>query len=298
MAQVAINVRASAPAGAGRIFSLNTARVVARPKLAKFGLVILGIFIVAAIFAPLLSPKDPERVNGSDSLEGPSSTYLLGADRLGRDQLSRLIFGARISLLISFVGVGAAVVVGVAIGTIAGWAGKWTDEILMRVMDALAAFPSLVLALALVATLGGAVHNIIIVLAIVYTPGIARIVRSEVLSVRERDYILASVAHGADSTRIIIRHLLPNSLAPVIVNASLAFGSAIILEASLSFLGVGVKPPTPTWGGMLRNAFEVVDRAPMLTIVPGVAIFLVVLSFNFVGDALRDALDPRLRNVI
>jgi peptide/nickel transport system permease protein len=264
-------------------------------RLARFGLVVLAIFAVLAVFAPWLSPQDPIQTHPRDSLERPGSTYWLGADRLGRDQFSRIIWGARVSLTIGVVGVGIATLSGITVGMLAGWAGKWADEVLMRIMDTLAAFPSIVLALTLVAITGGAVVNIIIVVGLVYTPAIARVIRSQVLSEKERDYIVAAISTGASSRRVIVRHLLPNTLAPVIVQASLGFGAAILLEASLSFLGVGVKAPTPTWGGMLRNAFEVVEIAPFLTYVPGFAIFIVVLSFNFVGDALRDALDPRLR---
>jgi peptide/nickel transport system permease protein len=266
-----------------------------RARMAKLGLLILLIAVTAAIFAPLLAVHDPVKTHPSDSLAQPGEKYWLGADRLGRDQVSRLIYGARVSLTVGVLGVLVAVAGGITIGTVAGWAGKWTDEVLMRAMDALASFPSLVLALALVAITGGAMRNIVIVMAAVFTPSIARVIRGQVLSVRERDYVTAAVATGASGFRIIFQHLIPNSLAPVIVQASVAFGAAIILEASLSFLGVGVKPPTPTWGGMLRHAFEVVDRAPWLTFMPGLVIFLIVLSFNFVGDALRDALDPRLR---
>jgi peptide/nickel transport system permease protein len=263
--------------------------------MAKLGVIILLIAVTTAVFAPLLAPYDPIKIHPTDSLAKPGGEYWLGADRLGRDQVSRLIYGARVSLTVAVAGVLVAVAGGITVGTVAGWVGKWTDEILMRAMDALASFPSLILALALVAVTGGAIRNIIIVMAMVYTPSIARVIRSQILSVREREYVTAAVATGASNSRIILKHLIPNSLAPVIVQASVAFGSAILLEASLSFLGVGVKPPSPTWGGMLRHAFEVVDRAPWLTFMPGFVIFLVVLSFNFVGDALRDALDPRLR---
>lgn len=266
-----------------------------RLRLARFGLVVLSIFIICAVFAPWLSPKDPIQTHPRDTLKRPGSTYWLGADRLGRDQLSRIIWGARVSLTIGVAGVGIATLAGITIGTFAGWAGKWPDEILMRVMDALAAFPSIVLALTLVAITGGAVVNIIIVIGLVFTPAIARVIRSQVLSEKQRDYIASAIATGASPSRVILYHLIPNTLAPVIVQASIGFGAAILLEASLSFLGVGVRAPTPTWGGMLRNAFEVVEQAPFLTYVPGFAIFIVVLSFNFVGDALRDALDPRLR---
>lgn len=279
----------------GRSLLLVTAREVLRARMAQLGVLILLVALATAVFAPLLAPYDPVKVHPTDSLAQPGSEYWLGADRLGRDQVSRLIYGARVSLTVGISGVLIAVAGGITVGTVAGWVGKWTDEVLMRAMDALASFPSLILALALVAVTGGAIRNIIIVMAAVYTPSIARVIRSQVLSVRERDYVTAATSIGASNSRIILRHLIPNSLAPVIVQASVAFGSAILLEASLSFLGVGVKPPTPTWGGMLRHAFEVVDRAPWLTFMPGLVIFLVVLSFNFVGDALRDALDPRLR---
>lgn len=265
-------------------------------RLARVGLFILVVFVVVAVFAPWITPMDPIEIHPRDSLERPGAKYLLGADRLGRDQLSRLIYGARISLAIAGSGVAAAVVAGVAIGAIAGWVGKWIDEILMRIMDSLASLPNIVLALTLVAITGGAIPNIILVVALVQTPSIARVVRSQVLSERERDYVTAAISTGSSPFRVVSRHVLPNTMAPVIIQASIGFGGAILLEASLSFLGVGVQAPTPTWGGMLRNAFEVVSLAPFLTFVPGFTIFIVVLSFNFVGDALRDVLDPKLRN--
>jgi peptide/nickel transport system permease protein len=266
-------------------------------RLARFGLVVLVIFIVLAVFAPWLAPMDPIEIHPRDSLQRPGSEYWLGADRLGRDQLSRLMYGARVSLSIAVLGVGIAVIAGVAIGATAGWVGKWPDEILMRIMDSLASLPNIVLALTLVAITGGAVGNIILVVALVQTPSIARVIRSQVLSERERDYVTAAISTGASPFRVLLRYVIPNTLAPVIIQASIGFGGAILLEASLSFLGVGVQAPTPTWGGMLRNAFEVVSLAPFLTFVPGLVLFIVVLSFNFVGDALRDVLDPRLRNV-
>ena len=265
-------------------------------RLARFGLVVLGLFIFLAVFAPLISPFDPIEIHPRDSLERPGSQYWLGADRLGRDQLSRLISGARVSLIIGGAGVGMAVVAGVSIGATAGWAGKWIDEGLMRVMDSVAALPNIVFALTLVAITGGSIPNIIIIVGLVQTPSIARVVRSQMLSERERDYVTAAISTGASPLRVVARHVIPNTLAPVIIQASIGFGGAILLEASLSFLGVGVPAPTPTWGGMLRNAFEVVSLAPFLTLVPGFTIFIVVLSFNFVGDALRDVLDPKLRN--
>jgi peptide/nickel transport system permease protein len=270
-------------------------REMMRVRLAKVSFVILAIAILAAIFAPVVVPRDPYGLDTANSLSKPSSTYWLGADRLGRDQLSRLIYGARVSLIIGTASVAISVAAAIAIGTVAGYFGKWSDEILMRIMDAIAAFPGLLLALGLVAITGGAMLNVIIAIAVTSTPGKARLIRSQVLSVKERDYTLAAKAIGAPSSRIILSYLIPNSLAPVIVAATLSLGVAIITEASLSFLGVGVKPPTPTWGGMLRHAFETVERAPWLTFSPGLAIFIVVLAFNFLGDALRDVLDPRLK---
>jgi peptide/nickel transport system permease protein len=263
--------------------------------MAKFAAIVLFVAFIAAVFAPWLAPHDPAKSRPWDSLKAPSSKYWLGADRLGRDQLSRLIYGARISLVIGVGGVSMAVILGVLIGVTAGWYGRFWDEVLMRFMDGLSAFPNLLLALSLVAITGGAVINIILVVGIVGTPWVARVIRSQVLSVREREFIMAVTGMGAPPLRIMLKHLIPNCMAPVIVQASLSVAAAILLEASLSFLGVGVKPPTPTWGGMLRGAFETMDQAPWLTLSPGVAIFLVVLAFNFMGDALRDVLDPKLK---
>ena len=273
----------------------HTLRNLMRVRLAKFAAVVLGVTLVAAVFAPWLAPHDPTKAKPWDSLRPPSATYWLGADRLGRDQLSRLLYGARVSLLIGVGGVGIAVLLGMSIGVTAGWYRGVCDELLMRVMDGLSAFPALLLALSLVAIVGGTVLNIILVVGIVGTPWVARVIRSQVLSLREREFIVAVRGLGAKPGRIMLKHLLPNCLAPVIVQASLAIAAAILLEAALSFLGVGVKPPTPTWGGMLRHAFETVSQAPWLTVSPGVMIFLVVLAFNFFGDALRDVLDPKLR---
>jgi peptide/nickel transport system permease protein len=273
----------------------DTLRSLMRVRLSKFAAVVLGMTILVAVLAPWLAPHDPIKSKPWDSLHPPSGQYWLGADRLGRDQLSRLIYGARVSLVIGIGGVGIAVCLGMFIGVTAGWYGGMWDELLMRVMDGLSAFPGLLLALSLVAITGGTMVNIIVVVGIVGTPWVARVTRSQVLSLREREFIVAVRGLGAPPARIMLRHLLPNCLAPIIVQASLSVAAAILLEAGLSFLGVGVKPPTPTWGGMLRHAFETVAQAPWLTVSPGVVIFLVVLAFNFFGDALRDVLDPRLR---
>jgi peptide/nickel transport system permease protein len=273
----------------------RTLRELMRVRLAKFAALVLGVTMIVAVLAPWLAPYDPVKTKPWDSLHPPSSKYWLGADRLGRDQLSRLIYGARVSLLIGVGGVAMAVCLGILIGVTAGWyRGVW-DEVLMRLMDGLSAFPSLLLALALVAITGGTVLNIILVVGIVGTPWVARVIRSQILSLREREFVVAVRGLGARPGRIMLKHLIPNCLAPVIVQASLSIAAAILLEAALSFLGVGVRPPTPTWGGMLRHAFETIGQAPWLTVSPGVMIFLVVLAFNFFGDALRDVLDPKLR---
>ena len=270
-------------------------REMLRLRLAKFAFFIIAITVVAAFFSPLLAPDDPFKMNPMTNLAAPSEQFWIGSDRLGRDQLSRLIYGARISLLIGVLSVAFSVAAGVAIGTVAGYFGHWWDEVLMRFIDGLASIPGILLALGLVAITGGAVINVIIAIAITATPAKARLILAQVLSIKERDYVLAARSIGASNARMIMGHILPNSFAPIIVAATLSLGAAIIAEASLSFLGVGVKPPTPTWGGMLRHAFETVDQAPWLTFAPGAAIFLLVLAFNFAGDALRDVLDPRLR---
>ena len=271
-------------------------REMLRIRLAKFALTIIAITVVAAVFSPLLARNDPYKMDPMNNLSAPTGKFWIGSDRLGRDQLSRLIYGARISLLIGVSSVVLSVIAGVAIGTVAGYFGRWWDEVLMRFIDGLASIPGLLLALGLVAITGGAVLNVILAIAITATPAKARLIRAQVLSIRERDYVMAARSIGASNARMIMGHILPNSFAPIIVAATLSLGAAIIAEASLSFLGVGVKPPTPTWGGMLRHAFETVERAPWLTFTPGAAIFLLVLAFNFAGDALRDVLDPRLRN--
>ena len=265
-------------------------------RLAKFSFFIIALTVVAAVFSPLLARHDPVKINPMNNLAAPSAKFWIGSDRLGRDQLSRIIYGARISLIIGVTSVAFSVVAGVTIGALAGYFGHWWDEVLMRFMDGLASIPALLLALGLVAITGGAVINVILAIAITATPAKARLIRAQVLSIKERDYVLAARSIGSSNSRMILGHILPNSFAPIIVAATLSLGAAIIAEASLSFLGVGVKPPTPTWGGMLRHAFETVEQAPWLTFTPGAAIFLVVLAFNFAGDALRDVLDPRLRN--
>ncbi len=274
----------------------STVRRLLRIPLASFGFAIILIIVLCAIFAPLISPYDPN-FQSKHYFAPPSATNLLGTDQLGRDVLSRLIYGSRIALIVSLGAVGLGIAAGMPIGLISGNARGWLDAVLMRIMDGLLAFPSLIIAVGLVAVLGSTLVNVIIAIGIANVPFIARIVRAQALSVREQAYVTAARSIGASEWRIIFRHIMPNCFAPVIVQGTLGMAYAILTEATLGFLGIGVPPPTPTWGNMLQFAFPVLDRAPWLSIVPGAAIFLLVLAFNFTGDALRDVLDPRLRGL-
>ena len=271
-------------------------RVVRIPQ-AAFGLFIISLTVLSALLAPIIAPLEPEAMDFDYLLSGFSSQHLLGTDQLGRDTLSRLIYGARVALLVSVGSIGLGVLLGVPLGLIAVYFGGWTDDIIMRLMDSLVVFPSLLIAVALAAALGGSVTTIIIAIGVANVPWMARVIRSQGLSIREMDFVAAAEAGGMSPARIILRHILPNSLAPVIVQSTLSMGYAVLVEATLGFIGVGVRPPTPTWGNMLYDAFPMLEQQPMLSIFPGLAIFLLVLSFNFVGDALRDVLDPRLKGI-
>ena len=271
-------------------------RVIRIPQ-AAFGLIIIILTVLSALLAPIIAPLEPEAMDFDYLLSGLSSEHLLGTDQLGRDTLSRLIYGARIALLVSVGSIGLGVLIGVPLGLIAVYFGGWTDDIIMRLMDSLVVFPSLLIAVALAAALGGSVTTIIIAIGVANVPWMARVIRSQGLSIREMDFVAAAEAGGMSPARIIFRHILPNSLAPVIVQSTLSMGYAVLVEATLGFIGVGVRPPTPTWGNMLYDAFPMLEQQPMLSIFPGLAIFLLVLSFNFVGDALRDVLDPRLKGI-
>ena len=274
---------------------LNTMGKLLRIPTAVFGFVVIIIIIICAIFAPLISPQSPTAQDANASLAGPSKIHLLGADQLGRDTLSRIIYGSRVALIVSIGAVGLSTAIGAPIGLISAYSRGWVDEILMRVMDALISFPGLIIAMGLVAVLGANLLNVIIAIAVGNVPWMARVVRSQALSVRERDFVAAARSAGATNNRVIARHIWPNSLAPVIVQGTLGMAYAVLTEAALSFIGVGVPPPTPTWGNMLQFAFPFLDRTPLLSVAPGLAIFLMVLAFNFVGDGLRDILDPRLK---
>lgn len=267
----------------------------ARNRLALIGLwVVLAVFVSAAL-ASFVAPADPKKTNFDALLQPPSRDHLLGTDDLGRDILSRIIFGARTSLLAGVISVGLALSVGLPLGLMSGYFRGQFDNVLMRLTDALLSFPFLVLALAIAAVLGAGLGKAMIAIGIVFTPGFIRLSRAQVLSEREKVYVEAARALGASDARIIWRHILPNSLSPVLVQASLAMAAAITAEATLSFLGLGTQPPTPSWGSMLNIAQAYLGKAPWMALWPGLAIFITVLSLNLVGDGLREVLDPRMR---
>jgi peptide/nickel transport system permease protein len=268
-------------------------------RLAVFGTAVLGVFILMAVFAPYLAPYGPLQQNLPEKFDGPSLAHPFGQDELGRDILSRVIYGARISLTAGLAAVALATVVGTIVGLAAGYLGRWPDSLLMRLMDVFLAFPSTLLAIVVVSVLGPSLVNAMFAISIVFIPQIARVVRSSVISVRERDYIEAERALGAGNTQIVLSGILPNSMAPLVVQSTLTLGTAILDIAALSFLGLGARAPTPEWGAMLTDAFRsgfgVFLQGQHAIIFPGIAIALAVLSVNFIGDGLRDALDPRHR---
>jgi peptide/nickel transport system permease protein len=259
------------------------------------GLLLTVLLIVVAMAAPLLSPFDPNAQDTSRRLEAPSRQHLLGLDDLGRDVLSRIVWGARVSLRVGFSVVIVASLIGVALGAISGYFGGWADTIIMRTTDILLAFPGILLAIAMVAVLGPSLNNVILALATIGWVGYARLVRGQVLKVREMEYVTAARALGARSARVIVRHVLPNVINPVIVMATLGLAGAILSEAALSFLGLGVQPPTPSWGAMLTSGRRYLGLANHLAIFPGAAIMAAVMGLNFLGDGLIDALDPKYR---
>jgi peptide/nickel transport system permease protein len=263
-----------------------------------FGFVIISLLVFAAVFASFISPYDPYQPNLTENLRQPSLAHWLGTDNLGRDVVSRLIFGTRVSLMVGFVSVGVATVVGMTLGLLAGYFGKWLDAILMRIIDGLMMIPPIILALVFAAVLGGGLKNVMIAMGIAITPSYCRLMRGQVLSIKQSDYILMAHAVGSNDTRIMARHILPNCLPPLLVLITLNLGGAILAEAALSFLGIGVTPPTAAWGNMVYDGQKYVLHYPFLSFAPGVCIMLVVLAFNMIGDGLRDALDPRLRGTL
>jgi ABC-type dipeptide/oligopeptide/nickel transport system permease subunit len=274
-------------------------RVFFSRKLVIFGLLILFLLIVTAIFAPLLAPYDPYKQDMMSTLQQPSKTHLLGTDALGRDTLSRLIYGSRTAILVGFATTGIAAAIGMMLGLIAGYFNdKIIGMIIMRIMDLLMSFPMIILALFLAAILGGGIQNVIIALGVGALPGYARVMNGLTLSIKENDYILSERAMGSGNQRIMFTHILPNALPPMIVLITLQLGTLILSEAGLSYLGVGIKPPGAAWGAMVNDGYRYLITNPLLSFAPGIAIMLVVFAFNLVGDGLRDVLDPRLRGTI
>ena len=269
-------------------------RAMAR-RISAASLVLVVFILLVAAAGPWISPHDPIDADLYNTLDGPSRQYLLGTDDLGRDVLSRLIAGTRIAVQVAFGAVGLSVTVGLVIGLLAGFRGGIIDDVIMRFIDAMIVFPGVLFALALVAVLGASLGNVILAIAITSIPHPARLIRGQVLQIKEMDYVLAAYATGVPEIRIALRHVLPNSLAPLIVQATLSMGWAIITEASLSFLGVGIQPPAASWGGMLRTSYTFLETTPLFAISSGMAIFVTVLSINLLGDGIREALDPRMR---
>jgi ABC-type dipeptide/oligopeptide/nickel transport system permease subunit len=266
-----------------------------RNRLALTGIVIVLLLVLLAILAPLIAPYDPVQVDLDRQFTPPSAQHLFGADLFGRDLLSRVIFGARISLMIGLVPPLIAVTIGATLGVLSAYYGGWVDALIMRLADVVLAFPSLLLAMVVTYTLGASLYTLFIALSVVGWASAARVVRSQTLSLKERDFVVACRAVGVGDGRVMFRHIIPNCLAPILVLLTLDIPEAIMAEAGLSFLGVGAQPPTPSWGLMINEAQQYVFSAPWASILPGVAILFTVLGFNFVGDGLRDAMDPYLK---
>lgn len=266
-----------------------------RNRAAVAGAGIVLVFVLLAILAPVLVPYNPIQGNLNDRLQSSSGTHWLGTDELGRDLLSRILYGARVSLQIQIVAVVLALIVGVLLGSLSGYLGGYVDSIIMRCMDILLAFPGIFLALGIIAALGPGLVNLMFAAGISSIPQFARIVRASILSLKEREFVEAALALGSGSNRVMFRHLLPNCLAPIIVQSTLRMATVLLTASGLSFLGLGVQPPTPEWGAMLSNARSYLIVAPHVATIPGLAIMVVVVGFNLFGDGLRDTLDPRLR---
>lgn len=280
----------------GDIFSSNLfVRHLRNNRMAMAGAILVVLMFAMAILAPF-APHDPLLIDISQRLQPPSVSHFLGTDDLGRDVFARILYGARISLLVGFVAVGIATLIGICLGALAGYYGGWIDAVVMRFVDIMLCFPSFFLILAVIAFLDPSIWNIMIIIGLTGWMGVARLVRAEFLSLRERDFVLAARTIGASDRRIIFRHILPNAMSPVLVSATLGVASAILVESALSFLGIGVQPPTPSWGNMLITGKQTLGTAWWLSAFPGFAILITVLGYNLLGEGIRDALDPRLRN--
>ncbi|MFA6079164.1 MAG: ABC transporter permease [Candidatus Omnitrophota bacterium] len=265
-------------------------------RMALAGGVFIALILLFALFAPAVAPYDPSAVDSTSILTAPSASHIFGTDMLGRDIFSRIVYGSRVSLSIGFIAVGIAVLVGMILGSIAGYYGGAVDSCLMRFVDIMLCFPTLFLILAVIALLEPSIMNIMIVIGLTSWMGVARLVRAEILSLKERDYVAAAKVMGATDRWIIMKHLIPNAIGPIIVSATLGIGGAILVESALSFLGIGVQPPTPSWGNILMDGKSTLGVAWWLTIYPGLFILFTVLSYNLLGEGLRDILEPRLRD--
>jgi peptide/nickel transport system permease protein len=264
-------------------------------KLALAGCGIVALLFVVSLFAPLLAPYDPGAIDLKNVLAPPSAGHWFGTDQLGRDVLSRMIWGARISLKVGFIATGIAILIGAVLGAMAGYYGGWTDALIMRFVDIMLCFPAFFLILAVIAVLEPSIWNIMLIIGVTGWMGITRLVRADFISLKERDFVLAARVIGASDLRIIFVHILPNAMASILVAATLGVAGAILTESALSFLGIGVQPPTPSWGNILTAGKDNIDIAWWLSLYPGLAILVTVLGYNLLGEGLRDALDPRLR---
>ncbi|MCG0238624.1 MAG: ABC transporter permease [Firmicutes bacterium] len=291
MAEVSLPTSQTAPSVS---FGRQALRRLLRNPGACVGLVVLTIIALAAIFAPYVATHDPLEQRLPERLQGPSPEHWLGTDDFGRDLFSRIVYGARISLRIGFTSVSIALVVGGTMGLVAAYYGGWIDHLLMRIVDILLAIPSILLAITIVTMLGPGLNNVMIAVGLATVPSYARIMRAAVLAVRESDYVQAAIAAGASDLRVMVRHILPNCMAPIIVQATLSLATAILTAAGLSFIGLGAQPPEPEWGAMAAQSRQYMRQAHHVVTFPGLAIAITVLALNLVGDGLRDALDPRL----
>jgi peptide/nickel transport system permease protein len=273
----------------------KTIKKIIRNRLALFGLIIVMTLFAIAVFAPLISPYNYKNIDVQNILMPPSSTHFFGTDDLGRDVCSRMIWGARISLAVGFVSVGISTLIGITLGALAGYYGKFVDIIIMRFVDIMLCIPGFFLILAVIAFLGPNIFNIMIIIGLTSWMGVARLVRAEFLSLKEREFVLGAKASGASDFRIIFIHILPNALSPVFISAVLGVAAAVLLESSLSFLGLGIQPPTPSWGNILTEGKSNIEIAWWLSVFPGLAILITVLGYNLLGEGLRDALDPKFK---
>ncbi len=266
-----------------------------RNRMAMAGAAIVLSMFILAMLAPIVG-RDPGAIDIANRLQAPGFEFPLGTDDLGRDVLVRILYGARISLLVGFVAVGIATFIGILLGALAGYYGRWIDSLIMRFVDIMLCFPAFFLILAVIAFLEPSIWNIMIIIGLTSWMGVARLVRAEFLSLRERDFVLAAQAIGAQDARIIFRHILPNAISPILVSATLGIAGAILTESALSFLGIGVQPPTPSWGNMLIAGKQTLGTAWWLSVFPGVAILITVLGYNLLGEGIRDAMDPRIKD--